>query len=330
MKKLLFLILTLKIFSYEVSEDIYRQLEETKLLLKEKRITKAQQSLNYMLEWFSEEMNPLELDLVKYFQGEIFYLKEQFGLAINNFNIIIKNNNIDQDLLRKVKLKLIKLYLATNKNRMALKVLAQFKEKNRELLAMEFLAYKNSKQYKKAFKTIEKLLNSQILTWRNYLLLAERLNIKEIKIDKLFSLLNKDNWKNFYNLFKNFNWKFIAAKIADYSFNHNFNVSIKILKETIEEYISRYEENLAMRLLEKIIAQKKINDDYFLIKLTEIYINVGEFQDAFKLTKKISKKHICKKYQLQFELFKLSELFIQAEIIREKAQKYKCSFANVN
>ena len=37
---------------------------------------------------------------------------------------------------------------------MALKVLAQFKEKNRELLAMEFLAYKNSKQYKKAFKQL--------------------------------------------------------------------------------------------------------------------------------------------------------------------------------
>jgi hypothetical protein len=64
--------------------------------------------------------------------------------------------------------------------------------------------------------------------------------------------------------------------------------------------------------------------------LAEIYINIGEFQDAFKLTKKISKKHICKKYQLQFELFRLSELFIQAEIIREKAQKSRCNFANVN
>jgi len=106
MKKLLFLILTLKIFSYEVSEDIYRQLEETKLLLKENRITKAQQSLNYMLEWFSQEMNPLELDLVKYFQGEIFYLKEEFALAINSFNIVIENNNMDQDLLKKIEIKL--------------------------------------------------------------------------------------------------------------------------------------------------------------------------------------------------------------------------------
>ena len=68
--------------------------------------------------------------------------------------------------------------------------------------------------------------------------------------------------------------------------------------------------------------------DYAQKNITDKFPNVEYF--AFKLTKKISKKHICKKYQLQFELFKLSELFIQAEIIREKAQKYKCSFANVN
>jgi hypothetical protein len=83
-----------------------------------------------------------------------------------------------------------------------------------------------------------------------------------------------------------------------------------------------------MRLLEKIV-KNRLNDD-FLIKLAEVYINVGEFQDAFKLTKKISKKHICKKYQLKFEIFKLSDLIIQSEIIRKKAKKSRCNFSKID
>jgi len=328
LKKALFFIIFLTIFlkSFEVSEDIFAQLTETHLLIKEKRLLKARESLDYMLEWFGDELNPLEKDLIRYFQGEIYLLEGKPSLAISNFTAILTSNLLDKASLEEIKTKLAKLYLASGNSRFALQFLDSTNQDSKTI-AMRYIAYKELNDFPKAYQNIVLMLekNAQNLTlWKEYLDVSVQVGIKPktISIDKfLLEFHKKDDFIKFYQLFKLYDMEYQLALFIDKFFKFAIEqIDNQMIDEVIGIYLKLMELNKAKNFIILILHSKKDHVLKYRFKLVDIYIKIGEFEEALDILNDIEKNRSFGKAHiyrgqilfLQGRYFEAREEFFQA------------------
>jgi len=315
------ILLTISLISLEVSEDIHSQLSETKILIGENRLLKARESLDYMLEWFGDELNLLEIDLIRYFQAEIYLLENRTFLTIQSFTSILKSKLLDKKLLKDIEFKLARLYLESGNIRASLKILESIKDE--DAIVLKYIAYKNLDNYKKAYEYILLILDRDILNidiWNEYIELSIRVGIepKSIDISRLLSEFREDSdFLGFYELFRGYRMRYQTALLIDSSFKIGIQIDNYILEEAIDIYLKLMEINRSENLILEVLKKEEVLK--FQFKLIEIYIKIGEFEEAFNILNKIEAEHILGK----IHLYRGQILFLQGRYVKARGEFFR-------
>lgn len=329
MKKLIISIyFTFNLFSFEISEDIHKQLSETRKLIENNRLSDARRSLDYMLDWFSDELNPLEIDIIRYFQGSIFILEGKNYLAIANFKYIYDSALLEKTLLDDIKKELLNLYIKTENYRLVLKFLDKslIDKKN---LYIKYLAYKNLNNYQKAYENIIILLNldgqnSTLLEYYISLSMRLKINLSTLNIDFLLNNFNEEsNFYLYYDIFKKHRMNYQTARLIEKAIfiKHN-NINSSHLDEAINIFSNLMEFNRVRNTLILFLQKKDIPK--YRLKLVAINIQIGEFEEAMDLIESLEKdSHFGETYILKGEIFYLQENYLYARASWFQALKFK-------
>jgi len=312
--------------SYEVSDDIFEQLSEAKNLIEENRLTKARESLDYMLEWFGDELNPLEIDLIRYFQGEVYLLNNKVNLAISTFNSILKSNILEKDILDRVKIKLSKLSLSIGNSRTALEILKKEKS-TKQNIAMRYVAYKNLGEYKKAYQSLLSILekNPQNLhLWSELINISTRLkyDLQDIDISNLISNFSKkSDFQGFYNLFKTNRMLFQLSILIKKAVFIDFKIEQTILDKAISVFIKYMDFNQAKELV--LFILKTDSNFKYKFQLVKLNMKLGDFDESLKILNQMEiEKRVGKIYLFQGDIQFLKGNYSQARKEYFKAYKF--------
>ena len=313
--------------SYEVSDDIFEQLSETKNLIEDNRLAKARESLDYMLEWFGDELNPLEIDLIRYFQGEVYLLNNQVNLAITTFSSILKSNILDKDILDRVKNKLSKLVLSLGNSRTALKILKKEKKPTKQNIAMRYVAYKNLGEYKKAYESLVVILDKNPVNlhlWSELINISDRLkyDLQDIDIYNLISNFSmQTNFIGFYNLFNDSRMLFQLSILIKKAVFTGFKVKQDILDKAISIFIKYMDYNQAKELVSFIL--KTDSSFKYQFKLVKLNMKIGDFDEALNILNNMeAKKEIGNIHLFRGDIQFLKGNYSKARIEYFKAYRF--------
>jgi len=255
-----------------------------------------------MLEWFGDELNPLEIDLIRYFQGEIYLLDNKVSLAISTFNVILKSNILEKDILDRVKDKLSKLTLSLGNNRTALKILKKEKKPTKQNIAMRYVAYKNLGEYKKAYSSLFVILQKNpenLHLWSEFIDISVRLkyDLQDTDISILISKFSrKSDFQGFYNLFKENRMIFQLALLIKKSVSLGFEIESEILDKAIAVFIKYMEFNQAKDLVS--FTLKTDSSFKYKFQLVQLNMKLGDFEEslnilnAMEIIKRVGKIYI--------------------------------------
>jgi tetratricopeptide (TPR) repeat protein len=289
------IILPVFLNSYEVSDDIFAQLSETKKLIEDNRLVKARESLDYMLEWFIQDLNPLEIDLIRYFQGEIYILNDKKSLAISSFTAILKSKLLEKSVLDEVAVKLARLYLEKGNPRTTLEILKE-QESTSEIIVIKYFAYKKLSDFENAFNNLDLILkeNPQNLNlWTEYIDLYIRMGKEQKDLDISFLLddLNENSdFFSFYQLFKENRMVYQMATLLKKSYDIGFDIDDELLDTALAIFIKLMDYNKARDLIIAILKKNPDTPLKYRLKLVQIDIKIGEFDEALQILSEIEKK----------------------------------------
>jgi hypothetical protein len=292
--------------SYTVSQNIHLQLEKAKNLTSKKEFYKSRYSLESLLRDL-KNLNPLEIDLIKYFIAKIYLLENRDAMAISIFDTILVNNLLDKTRLNDIRLQLAKSFYKSESWRMVIRYLENMETNNRDVLVMRYDSYMALREYSKAYDNIIILKegSTNIKVWNEYLLLSLRLgrNLKNINIRSLNrKFKNFDEVNKFYELFKTYNMRFASAELIENAIIKNLKGDYEFLiDEAIDIFINLYQFNRAKDLMNFISVNHELNIARKII-LFKLNVKLGEFEEAKILLKDIEKSGVPKeRYENELE-----------------------------
>jgi len=238
-----------------------------------------------MLYWFGVELNPLEKDLIKYFQAGVETIEGRNSMAIIHYTSLLESNLLDEQLLKEIRLELSKLYLDSGNYSASLKYLTKMEENN-ETIRLKFLAYRGLKDYKNEYKTLQKFISQtdDIRFWNSFIDASIRIGKSKMEIDTssiLNRLNNKTTFSQFYQLFKRYRMRYQIALIIDTAYRKGLISDMRLIDEAISIYQELLATNRVENLLEEITKKEKIPK--YLLLLSNIKIEMGEFESSLKI-----------------------------------------------
>ncbi len=279
---------------YTVSKTVHTQLELAKELIKKNKLQKGKEILETLFHDSKIKLNPLEIDLIKYFTAKIYLLQKKETMAISIFDTLLISNLLDQERISDIKIEMAKIYYKSESWRMVIKYLENMGVQNKEVLVMRYDSYMSLREYSRAFDNIILLIDKSedLKLWEDYLLLSLRLGIdvKNINIKDLAKKLKTfDQVSKFYILFNNYNMKFASAELIEIAISQNITGDYDILiDETIDKFVNLYQYNRARDFINNLRFSHGINIAQKTI-LFKLNVKLGEFDEATELLSDIKK-----------------------------------------
>ena len=279
-----------------------------------------------MLYWFKEELNPLEIDLIRYFQAGIEKLQGKTSLAIIHYTAIEESGLLDRELLDEVRLELAKLYIENRDFRTALEYLKGFPE-TMEILQLKFLIFRGIKDFQRAYKVVKKIVQESldIRFWDSYISLSIRFGtpVNEIDISPLLEKLDSvERFTKFYLLFKQYRMEFQMGQLVDSSFQKGIILDEDFIDRAILIYTKLMRYNKLETLLKNVVA--KLHKPKYLLALSDVEVELGEFEEALKLLDEVEEiePKIGKIYIKRGDIFLLQKRYREARKEFFKALKF--------
>ncbi len=259
-------------------------------MIEKNRLQKAEESLDYILYWFDRELNPLERDLIRYFQGNIYYLQKRYNLAIVNYTSTLHSRIDDSEIIETIKLQLSKLHIDREEYLTALKYLNDL-DSSDEVIKLRFLSYRLLENYSKAYDHLQLFLdgNSSIEYWDSWIDLSKRMgiDIRTIETAELFNSINSESrFREIYQLLSKNRMEHKVAQLIEYGFNSGLNIEGNLLVEAVDIYSQLLEFNRLEKFLETLLVVRR--DNFFLYRLAIIKFENGEFEKSLQLLDEVA------------------------------------------
>jgi hypothetical protein len=308
--------LSSQLFANEISYDIHEQLNETKRLLENNRTLKARESLDYILFWFEDELSPIELQLVKYFQGKVYLLDKKYSLSIASFENVYESKILDQDILEEVRRELGKLNFITENFLTALYYLEK-EEDSEEILKMKYGSNLALKNFKKAYLNLYNLaqISPDITIWSEFINFSKRLDISlySLKISNLLKKIERrEQFLEFFSLFSKEELFAQILELSQFAVQKEFLTSSdsEIIDFTIDTFFKLMNFPKTARFISDILKIDGIDKNRYSVKLAKAYIEIGEFELAYNTLDNLPE--IGEKYLLFGDLAFLEKRYFDA------------------